>query len=145
LPVQAVGAATAEAARNAGFTVEAIGDGDVSDLLGALPPGLRLLHLTGEDHRPSAADRIVAYRAAEIDRPPLPDLEGLIIAVHSPRAGRRLAELAMKRERTAIAAISEAAAEAAGPGWEQVDVAEQPNDSSLLALAAMLCHTSAPK
>jgi uroporphyrinogen-III synthase len=148
LPVHAVGAATAEAARAAGFEIAMVGEGNVADLLAQLSPDVRLLHLAGEDHRDSGdprVDRRIVYRAAEIQQPTLPDLSGLVVAVHSPRAGRRLAELAANRDRTSIAAISDAAAEAVGPGWDRVEVAERPNDSSLLALAAMLCHTPAPR
>ncbi|WP_294123031.1 uroporphyrinogen-III synthase [Sphingomonas sp.] len=145
LPVHAVGEATAEAARSAGFEVASTGTGNVADLLATLPIELQLLHLAGYDHREAAGrkiDRIIVYRSAAIDDPGIPVLDGLVVAVHSPRAAARLAELAGERHRTPIAAISEAAAEAAGPGWERIEVAEQPDDSSLLALAAMLCHTS---
>lgn len=148
LPVHAVGAATASAAREAGFTVETVGEDDIADLLSRVPPSLRLLHLAGEDHRATdnpRIERLIVYRAAAIAQPQLPPLEGLVVAVHSPRAGRRLAELADTRGATRIAAISAAAADACGGEWEQVEVAEQPNDNSLLALAARLCHTSSPQ
>jgi uroporphyrinogen-III synthase len=147
LPVHAVGRATAEAAEAAGFAVATVGSDNVAELLGRLPKHMKLLHLAGEDHGDTLdreIDRRIVYRSALIEHPVLPTLNGLVAAIHSPRAGTRLAELAMDRERTAIAAISEAAATAAGPGWERVEAAEQPNDSSLLALAAMLCHTSPP-
>lgn len=149
LPVHAVGEATAAAAREAGFRVEAIGGGDVGDLLAGLPDSLRLLHLTGENHRGIASrhrvDRRFVYRSIEIEHPQLPPLGGLVAAVHSPRAGARLAELADRRGSTAIAAISATAAAACGTGWERVEVAERPDDPSLLALAVMLCHTSGPR
>src|SRR3954453_18370405 len=45
LKVYAVGEATAEAARAAGFGVAAVGDGGVDRLLGSSEPDLRLLHL----------------------------------------------------------------------------------------------------
>ena len=147
LPVHAVGAATAAAAREAGLAVASVGQGNVADLLATLPGNLRLLHLSGQHHRPTggrALDRRVVYRSAAIEDPGLPPLGGLAIAVHSRRAGARLGELADDRTRAAIAAISQATAEAAGHGWERVDVAERPDDASLLALVAMLCHTSPP-
>jgi uroporphyrinogen-III synthase len=148
LPVHAVGDATGAAARDAGFKVATVGDGDVASLLCGLPPRLRLLHLAGEDHRHIADDRIerrIVYRSASIAEPRLPPLNGLVAAVHSPRAGKRLAELAPVRKATAIAAISLAAAEACGTGWQRVEAAGEPNDNSLLALAASLCHTSSPQ
>lgn len=145
LPVHAVGAATAAAARQAGFQVRSVGHGGLADLLAELPESPRLLWLAGEDRREAPdRDRInicTVYRSVPIEAPGLPSLEGVVVAVHSPRAGRRLAELAGARDRTAIAAISGAAAEACGSGWERIEIAGSPEDSALLALAAMLCHT----
>jgi uroporphyrinogen-III synthase len=145
LPVHAVGRATAAAARDAGLTVETIGSGNVSDLLASLPSSLRLLHLAGEDHRAvddMRIDRRIIYQSVPIPDPGLPTLGELVVAVHSPRAGARLAELSNERNSTIIAAISRAAAAACGEGWEGIAVAEEPNDKSLLALAASLCHKS---
>lgn len=148
LPVHAVGPVTAAAARESGFRVATVGDGDVVQLLGRLPASIRLLHLAGEDYRDADDPRIerrAVYRSAMIADPHLPPLEGLVAAVHSPRAGRRLAELAGQRNKTAIAAISQAAADACGIGWERVEAADHPNDNSVLALAAELCHTPSPQ
>jgi len=149
LPVYAIGAATAEAAQQAGFNIAAVGESDIEQLLAAIPGSQRLLHLAGENRREVDSahriDRITVYRAAAIDSPGLPRLDGLVAAVHSPRAGARLGQLAADRAGTAIAAISAAAAEACGPGWERIEVAEKSDDESLLAVAAMLCHTSPRK
>ena len=148
LPVQAVGAATAVAAAEAGLSVDHVGENDIVDLLGKLPSSLRLLHLAGEDHRETddpRIDRRIVYRSSPIADPLLPEVAGLVAAVHSPRAGERLAELVGERRATAIAAISPAAADACGSGWEYVAVADQPNDKCLLALAAELCHTPSPQ
>jgi uroporphyrinogen-III synthase len=148
LPVHAVGSATASAAREAGFQVQTVGENGVADLLAGLPASDRLLHLAGEDHidvQDRRVDRRIVYRAAAVADPALPPPEELVVAVHSPRAGRRLGELVATRRDTAIAAISAAAAEACGAGWERVEIAERPDDNSLLALAAMLCHTSPPQ
>jgi uroporphyrinogen-III synthase len=146
LPVYAVGAATAEMAEAAGLRIAGVGRGDIVALLAEIPGSQKLLHLAAEHRREVDShhniDHITVYRSAAIDDPGLPRLDSLVAAVHSPRAGVRLAELAPNRDRTAIAAISEAAAEACGPGWERVEVAEKPDDTSLLAVAAMLCHTS---
>jgi uroporphyrinogen-III synthase len=149
LPVHAVGEATAAAAREVGFHVETIGTGSAADLLASLPGSINLLHLAGEDWTAAAGrqqiDTRIVYRSAPIEMPGLPPLDGMVAAVHSPRAGARLDELADSRVDTAVAAISAAAAEACGRGWERIEVAERPDDPSLLALAAMLCHTSPPK
>lgn len=149
LSVHAVGDATATAARNAGFTVASIGEAGVAELLARLPGRQHLLHLAGEDRREVAhghfVDVCIVYRTSVIPDPAIPPLEGLVIAVHSPRAGSRLAELADRRDRTAIAAISAEAAHACGLGWEALEAADTPDDASLLALAARLCQTSSLK
>ena len=147
LPAYAVGVATADRAEKAGLRVVGVGRSDIAELLAAVPRSLKLLHLAGEHRREvesaHSIDRITVYRSTLIDDPALPSLEGLVVAVYSPRAGARLAELVGSRGETAIAAISAAAAEACGRGWEKVAIADTPDDSSLLALAASLCHTSA--
>ena len=144
LPVHAVGEATAALARAAGFTVQSVGTGGSRDM--SLPDGQKLLHLTGRDHvGTGAAEAIAVYEARPVDDPEgLRRLRDCVAAVHSPRSGQRLAELVAERASIAIAAISAAAAEACGTGWEQVRSAAQPNDAALLALAARLCESPAP-
>lgn len=153
LPAYAVGAATAAEARDAGFTLAATGEAGVDDLLRGIEPGLKLLHLCGEHHRePEAARQSIVhlpvYRAGEQrDVAGLERIEGAVVAVHSPRAAARLAELAAAApvdiSATAIAAISADAALAAGSGWQCVEIAESPSDPALLALAARLCQNPA--
>lgn len=145
LPVLAVGEATATAARAAGFTVPTVGRAGVSALLDEPGGRRRLLHLTGKHNNNPASKHDVAtiavYQAEAVPDPSLPQLAGMVIAVHSPRAGARLAELVEDRSSTVIAAISEAAARACGSGWQAVEWASQPSDSALLALAARLCQS----
>lgn len=150
LPVHAVGAATAEAARDAGFDIASSGDQGVDRLLGSIDPELRLLHLCGHDRRaPEGARQTITalpvYRAVGTENPDLSAAAGSVALIHSPRAGARLAELigADARASVSIAAISEAAAQAAGTGWRMVEIAGQPSDEALLALAARLCHNPA--
>ena len=84
------------------------------------------------------------YRAVEkAEVAGLDALQGQVAVVHSPRLARRLAELIdpVLRATVRIAAISAAAAEAAGDGWEEVRAARAPNDTDLLALCARLCET----
>jgi uroporphyrinogen-III synthase len=56
-----------------------------------------------------------------------------------------MAALMEQRGATAIAAISDAAADAAGPGWSEIHIAAEPGDDALLALAARLCNRSPPQ
>ena len=149
LPVYAVGEGTAVAARVAGLGVAAVGNGGIDSLLAQVDASARLLHLCGEDRRePAIAGRSIApvpiYRAVEkAEVAGLDALQGQVAVVHSPRAARRLAELVDRDQRSSIrlAAISEAAAEAAGEGWEGVRAARAPNDTDLLALCVRLCET----
>jgi uroporphyrinogen-III synthase len=71
-------------------------------------------------------------------------LDGLaraVAAVHSPRAGARLAALVAPgaRARFALAAISPAAALACESGWARVEIAAHPDDTALLHVAKTLC------
>lgn len=150
LPVHAVGEATAAAARDAGFDVASSGDAGVDQLLGSIDQQLRLLHLCGKDRRepldaPQQIARITVYRATPVEFPDLRSAKGSVALIHSPRAAERFAELVAVPDRTsiAIAAISHAAAKAAGAGWKHVEAAAQPSEEALLALAARLCQKSA--
>lgn len=148
LPVHAVGEATAAAARAAGLMIGEVGEDGVDALLETLPKEARLLHLAGR-HRHAHADDgrtivpVTVYSSETRDDPRDFDrVAGAIACLHSARAGKRLAELvereSLDRETIALAAISEQAGEAAGEGWEQVDVATNPRDRDLLALAARM-------
>jgi uroporphyrinogen-III synthase len=150
LPVHAVGEATAVAAREAGFEVTGFGDNGVERLLDTLDPNLRHLHLCGEDRAVAPRSVICAavYRSRLLD--PEEDLrqaEGALVLIHSPRAARSFADaadrLGLDRTSIRIAAISPAAAEAAGTGWAAVESAAQPTDEALLALAERLCDKGA--
>jgi uroporphyrinogen-III synthase len=149
LPVYAVGEATAEAAREAGFVIAATGEAGIERLLGAIDAELRLLHLCGEDRlAPEAPQRVTSipvYRASAVSAPDLSAASGAVALIHSPRAGRRFAERIEDRATIAVAAISEAAAEAVGGGWQSVEAADRPSDDALLALAARLCNTPPPQ
>jgi uroporphyrinogen-III synthase len=145
LQVYAVGEATADTAREAGFDIASTGEAGVDRLLDSVDPDLRLLHLAGEDRKVPAAARqqitsITVYRAKAKNVVDLSEALDSVAMVHSPRAARRLAELIDDRERIAIAAISKDVAEAAGDGWASVDIAEAPNDDALLALTERLCN-----
>lgn len=150
LPAICIGEATAAAARERGIRIETVGSDDIESLLSEQPADLRLLHLCGEHRRDTsrAPQSIVAVPVYSSRELPAPDgfiaIEGAVIAVHSPRAASVIArltdELAIRRDRVALAAISEATARAAGAGWDRVEVANSPTDARLLAIAARLCN-----
>lgn len=149
LRAYAVGAATAEAAREAGFDDVRAGAGDVAALVGELAAdGIRrALHLCGEDRRGFAVrdihvEQLPIYAARVIARPRLGEVTGMTALLHSPRAAARFAALVPPtgRHTTALAAISPTAAAQAGDGWRAVAVATVPTDAELLAIAAGLCE-----
>ena len=149
LKTYAVGGATADAAREKGFDITATGDSGVDRLLGSIDPGLKLLHLCGADRlSPKGARQTIVptivYRARPIEKPDLSAAAGSVALIHSPRAGRRFAELLGDRSSISVAAISAEAAAAVGEGWKSVEAADQPSDEALLALAARLCNKPQP-
>lgn len=148
LPLYAVGGATAEAARAAGFAHVVTGDSDATAILArAHADGVRhLLHLAGREHRAIEVaglpiERRLVYAAEPVATLPAPARDALpdaIALLHSPRAARLFTTL-IDPAGVAIATISPAALEAAGRGWRATAVAQRPTDAALLAAAAGLC------
>jgi uroporphyrinogen-III synthase len=135
LPVVAVGEATARAARTARLAIEAVGSGDVASAVRA-SGGRRLLHLCGRDHVAAAAASVAVYAAEELPVISARPLDGCVVLVHSVRAARRLATLVERDgvKDLRVAAISDAA-RLAGPDVAGA-VADRPDDTALVALAA---------
>ncbi len=104
----------------------------------------RALHLAGRDQAAAAlpgVSRTEAVYASEplaVDPVALLRLAGSVALLHSPRAGGRLAELVADRASVAIAAISAAAANAAGPGSATIGIAATPDDTALIAAGLAL-------
>jgi uroporphyrinogen-III synthase len=148
LPVHAVGAATAAAARAAGLTVVATDTGGAAALVAAArDAGVGRALLLGGRERMLGAGGIVAQAVTVYASEPLAladdalaSLAGTVALVQSARAGARLAALLNPDRRATItlAAISPAAAGAAGAGWRQVAIAERP--AALIDLARALAE-----
>lgn len=148
IPLYAVGAATADAARDSGFLNVTAGRGDVAQVVRrAAADGVEsMLHLSGVDRTGFDPEGMrievrAVYDAVAVE----PDAafrdalaRGAVTLLHSARAARRFRELADAAGR--IATISSAVRAAAGGGWEQAVVADAPTDDALLAAAAPLCH-----
>jgi uroporphyrinogen-III synthase len=156
VPCYAVGPATAAAARTAGFVDVRTGpsDGAAAAAMMAADGIRRALHLCGRDHIAVAApgveiERRIVYSAEAV--PELPPAarralaEGALVLLHSARAAAAFAALAGKRPGVRLAAISSAAADAAGEGWASKSVAPFPRDEALLELALRLCHIAPPE
>lgn len=155
LPVFAVGAATAAAARRAGFADVTPGD-DGAAALPALLAGRghgRILHLAGEDRTPIGwppgvcvetrtvyaarpattfpGDVAAALAAAAFD----------VVLLFSPRTAGLFAALCdqggIARRGVAIAAISPAALAAAGFGWRKAAAAAGPHEAALFETAGL--------
>ena len=151
LPAYAVGAATADAMARGGLAAAHVGRDGVQTLLRdiAARGHARVLHISGRDIRsfdpgPLRVTSVCVYAA--IDSGNADDVAslltpGTVAMVHSPRAGRRLAELVpiAARSATHLVGISPAALEAAGFGWASTQAPAFPDDQAMLALAAALC------
>ena len=147
LPTIAVGAATADAARDAGYDVMAVGHDDAAAalMLAHEHSWRRVLRLAGRERTPleGVTDAIVYASEA---RPVLPDTmriaEGAVALLHSARAARRFAELvdrdAIPRTTIRLAAISAKVAAVADTGWAAVAIAATPDDHALVRAAAIL-------
>lgn len=143
LPAYTVGAATAAAARAAGFADVRVGDGGVQALIDAMAVAgtRRVLHLAGEDRTavtvPDGLELVIrtVYRACLQPLAALPAVDWVLL--YSARtAGQFAAEvdrLAGDRGSIAIAAISSRALAAAGGGWRRAVAAESPDEDALLA------------
>lgn len=153
LPVHAVGKATADAAREAGFDVATVGDGGLQAVLDGLRGPARLLRLAGEERTalvPPAAiaitERVVYASEARAMPLALAALlaEGAVVLLHSGEAARHFAaecdRLGLRRGRICLAALAPRIAEAAGPGWAALAIAERAQDAALLALASDMCQ-----
>ena len=154
LPCYAVGEATAQAARAMGArdVIAGPSDGAAAVALMAEAGAARALHLCGRDHIALAhpavlLERRIVYAAEAAETLPPEALEaldgGALALLHSPRAAALFSRFVPKRGRVRIAAISTAAAQAAGSGWAEAQVAAAPRDEALLELAARLCKTGA--
>ena len=158
LPCFTVGASTAAAARTAGFADVRTGPSDAFALAAMMRGEAvgRALHLCGRDHLAldlEGVDRRIVYAAD-----PLPFLvpeaiaalrAGTVPLVHSARTAAHFAALVkgagLDPSTLSLAAISKAAATAAGPGWRHVAVPPTPRDQPLLELAAKLCKEAASR
>lgn len=152
VPVHAVGEATAAAALAAGFAVRQVAGGGLQPLVSALPPGL-YLRPAGEAHvaldlpEGVQVDTRVVYAARSL---PLPEeaaaamRAGAVVLLHSGEAARHLAQeshrLALDRSGVALACLAPRIGEAAGGGWQAVEIAPERTDQALLALAAQMCQ-----
>ena len=158
LPVYAVGAATAEAARDAGFSVAATGIGGLQNLLANIPAGTRLLRLAGEQRVPltppegvTMIERLVYASEARTMPRALAGLvrQSVVVLLHSGEAAAHFASecdrLGIAREVITIAALAPRIAEAAGHGWAALATAETATDAALLALTCQLCQSSGEK
>jgi len=153
-PVYAVGEVTAQAAREAGFPVAAVGSGGLQHLLDSeagLPP--HLLRIAGAEHvalHPPHGVTIetrIAYENAPL---PLPAFVaerlagGALVLLHSAAAARHFASecarMGLPRASIALVALGPRIAAAAGSGWRKLENAPQPREAALLALVHEMCH-----
>lgn len=153
LPVHAVGKVTAEAAREAGFTVERTGEGGLQNVLDDNEVPTRYLRLGGVEKVPLTPGHhtITARDVYEVRALPITGSAqvGLrtgqsCILLHSAAAARHfrseIDRLGFDRGAIRLACIGARVAAAAGDGWQDCQSAPQPDDNALLALARDMCH-----
>lgn len=156
LPCYCVGGETARAAEEAAFADVRTGPSDAVALLQMMAADAMgaTLHLCGRDHLALDHPAIWIERRIVYASEPVGGLNpeaaraiasGALVLVHSLRAGAELARLVPDRQSATIAAISSAAADAAGEDWRVKHVAAAPRDEALLELAAKLCQTGGGK
>lgn len=145
LPAWCVGPHTGALAADMGFHVAHQGRADAATLLAsAARPGQtqRLLWLAGDNRstlEPPAGINLVVrtvYAVHPLEQPGLLPAHPAVIMLHSSAAARRLSASSLERAQLHIVAISADVATAAGPGWRSVDIAAQPDDRLMVALAA---------
>jgi uroporphyrinogen-III synthase len=157
-----VGARTAEAARDVGFSEVVSADGDVNALADTiarrLPREARLLHVGNAESRGDLAERLsglghaarfVAVFHAVPASSPGPRLAAVLggetsvdaVMIHSPRAATILAGFADRagaKGGLPIVAISEAAAAPLAGRAARVEIAATPDESALISALARL-------
>ncbi len=151
-PVYAVGEATAEAARAAGFAVAMTGSGGLQVVLDAIPAPCHLLRIAGEEHVPldpplgvSFAE-VIAYRSVMLPldsaAPLLASGEALVLLHSAATASHFAAEcdrLSLGRAGITLAALGARIAASAGEGWAGIHTATRPDEAALMQLAFDLC------
>ena len=150
LPVHAVGATTAAVASEAGFTVEQTGEGGLQQLLDAHGGPRRYLRLGGLERVPltppagSTIEERVVYQSVTRNGDPGTIGGARLVLLHSAAAARQFHDECIRCDidpaALRIACLGPRIAEAAGLGWGEVGIADQPNDAALLALAQDMCH-----
>lgn len=158
LPAHTVGQNTADAVSASGLKLASVGQNGVQEALRAaiLAGHHHLLWLAGEDQTDFDAppgmqiETQITYSSEPVELPV--DTTDIIASVdivvlHSARAARRFAELVyssrLSLEDIWIAAFSSAIAQAAGPGWRGIAIAERPDDQALLSAAHTLVKQGA--
>ena len=156
LPVFAVGAATAAAARAAGHADVRDGGGTAQSLFDRVAAAgfTDVLHLAGAERTPVVVppgltiDVRTVYAAVPADLPQAVlaalaagaiDLVPLYSARTAVRFAAQVDAAGIDRAGLDLAAISPAAAAAAGPGWRSLAVAMVPTEDGLFAEIGWLC------
>lgn len=144
LPVFAVGDATAERARQAGFAAVTSASGDLSDLAWRLAasasgrvlvPGAKQPAGDLDELLDGAVEtvRLPVYEAVETRAAPPEGFDAVLL--HSPRAARAVAATLGReggRDRLAVAISAAAATPLASAGFVQIRIAGQPTDAAVL-------------
>ncbi len=149
LPVHAVGQATAEAARDAGFKVARSGEGGLQHVLDTLSVApIHYLRLGGEEritlNLPEGVTitEKVVYRMHEIamtNEQAKQLSDPALVLLYSASSARHFAKecdrLGLDKSHISLAALGPRILAAAGSGWAETRAAPHPSDAELLAMA----------
>lgn len=147
LPAYAVGAATGDAAKAAGFGDVRVARGDASAVFTKVAGDgcTRLLHLAGADRSAAlvpdglSVGVVTVYAADLADALPAAAFD--LALLYSARTAAHFAALfGGDRAGLRIGALSPAIAAAAGMGWAAIDVAAEPTEDALFAAARLACE-----
>lgn len=153
-PAYVVGRATADAARDAGLAIAAVGRGGLQPVLESIDPAhKRLLRLAGRERLtlslPAGTTMVERIVYASDPQPVPQDLADLLTApavvmLHSAEAARHFAaecdRLGIPKGHITLATIGPRVSGATGTGWKAVKTAQMPGDPALLALARDMCQ-----
>ena len=164
LPVHAVGEATANEARAAGFTVERLGKGGLQTVIDAVEPPVHYLRLVGNEYVDLNLPKGVSFEPVQVYevRPRAfldPHLEllnkDIIVLLHSAAMTRQFVtecdRLEVDRNRITLAAMGERIAAPARRSsgaeikqglendWAAIHICKEPSDVALLAMVGELC------
>lgn len=151
-PVHAVGQATANAARAAGYTVATTGSGGLQGVLDTISAPTRLLRIAAAEHVPLtppqgiSIDTVIAYEAVPLPLPArIADAldEPAIVLLHSAAAARHFVSqckrFGLDTSHISLAALGPRIVDDLPGNWRSIHISPHPRERDLLEMICNLC------